>query len=120
MFQNRTTNKIVKILLLFGKDDLALPFLEWVGLVGWSLPVICKLMIGILLLCISWYIVLGLKLFAGRTFEVFKSKLLLGKVGLVEFEMTYLLNMPETFILFYFLFLIPLDFHYAFHFHLYK
>ena len=65
------------------------------------MPVICKLVIGILLLCISWYIVLDLKLFAGRTFEVFKSKLLLGRVGLVEFEMTNLLNMIEIFILFF-------------------
>ena len=34
---------------------IALPFLEWVGPVGWSMPVICKLVIGILLLRISWY-----------------------------------------------------------------
>ena len=46
--------------------------------------------------------VLNFPTIAGRTFEVFKSKLLLGRVGLVEFEMTNLLNMLETFILFYF------------------
>ena len=44
--------------------------------VGWLVNdcVISKLVIDILLLCVSWYIVLGLKLFAGSTFEVFYIK----------------------------------------------